>query len=127
MKLAHAVWYCCLNNNFYCLNITTCIFTTLFHLHVFPQHLNNVTRNLLPNGPKSILHQEREREREREKERERERERGTCTLLHGLVDLCLHQQTKAFFCPLRVLVDLRFGSDDVVEGGSLRQNRMCGK
>ena len=59
------------------------------------------------------------------RERERESERGTCTLLHGLVDLCLHQQTKAFFCPLHVLVDLQFGSGDVAKGGSLRQNRMC--
>ena len=26
-------------------------FYTLFHLYIFPQNLNNVTRNLLPNGP----------------------------------------------------------------------------
>ena len=67
MKLAHAIWYCCLNNSFCCLNTTTRISITLFHPHVFSQYLNNVTKNLLPNGPKSILHQERERERERER------------------------------------------------------------
>ena len=38
----------------------------------------------------------------------------------GLVPL---PATEAFFCPLRVLVDLRFGRGDVVERGSLRQNR----
>ena len=44
-----SVWYCCLNNSFHCLNNTTLIFTTLFHLYVFPQYLNNVTRTTLPN------------------------------------------------------------------------------
>ena len=39
-----SVWYCCLNNSFHCLNNTS-----LFHLYVFPQHLNNVTRTTLPN------------------------------------------------------------------------------
>ena len=43
-----SVWYCCLNNSFYCLNNTTLIFTTFFHLCVFSQHLNNVTRTTLP-------------------------------------------------------------------------------
>ena len=45
---------CCLNNSFHYLNnithiFTTRIFTTLFHLHVFSQHLNNVTRTTLKN------------------------------------------------------------------------------
>ena len=42
---------CCLNNNFRCLNNTTYISTTLFHLHVFSQHLDNITRITLPNRP----------------------------------------------------------------------------
>ena len=40
---------CCLNNSFCCLNNTTRIFTTLFYIHVFSQHLNNITRMTLPN------------------------------------------------------------------------------
>ena len=43
------VWLCYLNNSFHCLNNTICIFITVFHLHVFSQYLNNVTRTTLPN------------------------------------------------------------------------------
>ena len=46
---------CYLNNSFRCLNNTTHIFTTLFHSHVFPQHLKNVIRTTLPNGLLLIL------------------------------------------------------------------------
>jgi len=45
------VWYCYLNNNFHCLNTIICIFITLFYLHIFSQHLNNVTKNLLSKQP----------------------------------------------------------------------------
>ena len=44
---------CCLNNNFCYLNNITYISTTLFHPHVFSQHLNNVSRTTLPNSPYS--------------------------------------------------------------------------
>lgn len=44
------VWYCCLNNSFNCLNTTICISATLSHSHIFPKHLNNIIKNLLPNG-----------------------------------------------------------------------------
>ena len=37
-------------NSFRYLNITTRISTIHFHLHVFSQHLNNITKNLLPNS-----------------------------------------------------------------------------
>ena len=30
-----AVWYCYLNNSFYCLNIITCIFIIFFNLQIF--------------------------------------------------------------------------------------------
>ena len=40
------VWLCCLNNNFCCLNNIT-----FFYPRIFPQHLNNVTKIILPNGP----------------------------------------------------------------------------
>ena len=49
-KEIRAYWLCCLNNSFHCLNNTIRIFITLFHLHVFSQYLNNVTRTTLPNG-----------------------------------------------------------------------------
>ena len=39
-------WYRCLNNNFRCLKNITHISTTLFHFHIFLQHLNNVTRTI---------------------------------------------------------------------------------
>ena len=39
------VWNCYLNNSFHCLNTIT-----LFHQHIFLQHLNNVIRNLLLNS-----------------------------------------------------------------------------
>ena len=42
-------WYYCLNNSFR--YNSTHISTTLFHLHLFPQHLNNNTRNFLTNEP----------------------------------------------------------------------------
>ena len=45
-----SVWQRCLNNSFCCLNNTTRISTIFFfHPHVFPQHLNNITRITLPN------------------------------------------------------------------------------
>ena len=50
-KILGLVWLWDLNNSFRCLNNTTRIFTALFHPHVYPQHLNNVTRTTLPNGP----------------------------------------------------------------------------
>ena len=45
------IWLCCLNNGLHYLNNITCISTIFFHPHIFPQHLNNVTKTTLPNGP----------------------------------------------------------------------------
>ena len=50
-EIIGAVWLHCLNNSFRCLNNATRISTIFFHPHVFSQHLNNVTRTTLPNGP----------------------------------------------------------------------------
>ena len=41
------VWYSCLNNNSHYLNTITCIFTTLFNLYIFSQHLNNIIKYFL--------------------------------------------------------------------------------
>ena len=42
-----SIWLCCLNNNIYCLNNTTHIFTIFFLLYIFSQYLNNVIRTTL--------------------------------------------------------------------------------
>ena len=44
-------WYYYLNNSFRYLNNSTHISTTLFHPHIFPQHLNNNIRNFFTNEP----------------------------------------------------------------------------
>ena len=44
-----------LNNRFRYLNNTTRFFTILFHLHVFSQYLNNITRRTLSNIIKQVL------------------------------------------------------------------------
>ena len=48
------VWLYCLNNSFRYLNNRIRISTTLFYSHIFSQHLNNVNRTILSNGPYNI-------------------------------------------------------------------------
>ena len=38
--ILRSIWY-------YCLNTTICIFITLFNSYIFPQYLNNITKNFL--------------------------------------------------------------------------------